>query len=222
MKPLKAYAVLEDCENTGGIIWAKSNVEARRLGASAFHDGEFSGLTCRRAPWADKYFEMRSVPYLVMIENGWWFSCVHCEQIINSDLEGTDDDDNTITLDPVEDAHGMFCTPACRDDYLQEKAERRMWEQWTVDLLTAMLLKAIPTARVTDDLPYVFAMKRNGLWNAEEATICFNFPGQKIAPAQFKFRREHPKPHASVCAGDLPAFEAWRAAGYPAAMQESA
>jgi len=43
MTGLKAYAVLEDCENTGGIVFARHSIVALRNGASTFGDGEISG-----------------------------------------------------------------------------------------------------------------------------------------------------------------------------------
>lgn len=42
-KPLKAYAVLEHDENTGGIVFARHSVVARREGAARYDD-EFENV----------------------------------------------------------------------------------------------------------------------------------------------------------------------------------
>lgn len=55
MNSLKAYYVLEDCENTGGIVFARSSAEARREGSREFGDGDFNWGRARRVPWADGY-----------------------------------------------------------------------------------------------------------------------------------------------------------------------
>ena len=56
MAKMKAYAVTEEDENTGGIIYAEHNIVARRLGANEYADGEIAYVSCRRAPWADEYY----------------------------------------------------------------------------------------------------------------------------------------------------------------------
>lgn len=76
-RPLLAYRVVEDCESTGGIVFAKTNAQARRLGASDFNAGEFDGLICNRAPEFDKYCP-GPVPREALFENGWYYECEEC------------------------------------------------------------------------------------------------------------------------------------------------
>lgn len=80
----KAYAVLEEYENTGSVIYASSAVAARRIGANEHADGDFSAVSCKRAPWADKYRD-EGLPISVMVENGWHFDCMSCGRRIDSD-----------------------------------------------------------------------------------------------------------------------------------------
>ncbi len=98
-RPRRAYAVLEDSESTGGIVFARSNVEARRIGAAIYHDGEFSGRHCNRVPWADAYEPEGNVPASVCIDNGWHFECCGCGANIDSDWLY----DNDLTIEGVID-----------------------------------------------------------------------------------------------------------------------
>lgn len=41
---MPAYSVLEDCENTGGIVFARNSRQARRLGANEFNGGDQDGV----------------------------------------------------------------------------------------------------------------------------------------------------------------------------------
>ena len=50
---LKAFAVQEDCEGTGGIYYAEHAITAKKRFANENNDGELNGITCQRAPWAD-------------------------------------------------------------------------------------------------------------------------------------------------------------------------
>lgn len=74
---LVAFAVSdgEDSEGRGCILFAKSNIEARRKGANVLDCDGIGGLTCRRATWADEFAAVGSVPAAVMIANGWWPEC---------------------------------------------------------------------------------------------------------------------------------------------------
>lgn len=86
MTELKAYSCLEPYEYTGAVIFAKSNIEARRKSADEFHDGEIGGMIVKRAPWADEYGSRGNIPILVMVENGWHFECSWSGIRIDSDL----------------------------------------------------------------------------------------------------------------------------------------
>lgn len=73
----KAYKVLETTEDTGGIVYAKTNGQARRLGCETFGDGDFSGWTCHRAPEFDHLYPVG--PDLVeLFHAGWFMDCREC------------------------------------------------------------------------------------------------------------------------------------------------
>ena len=91
-KPLLAYAVTEDFEGMGGIVFARSNIEARKWGAREYNDGELGGMTCKRVPWADRYASERDIPISAMVDVGWHFECHGCGRRIDTDLAYTYDD----------------------------------------------------------------------------------------------------------------------------------
>jgi len=210
---LQAYAVTEHCENTGGIVFANSDIEARKRGASEYADGEITEVSCKRAPWADQYAAAGRVPVLVMIEYGWWWTCNGCERTVTSDFEDYDDDDVVIDLHPVEDARGFWCTPECRDRDLRERAERKIFNAMILDHLRMLLAKRLPGAIAVENEGHVYAVLNDGLWTAQQARIDFRFPGCVIAPASFRLgcNPNTNEIEALVCAGDLEAYKAWRA-----------
>ena len=82
----KAYACLEPYESTGAIIFARSNIEARRWSANEFHDDDIGGMSVKRAPWADKYGSRGKIPIADMVDHGWNFECMWSGNRIDSDL----------------------------------------------------------------------------------------------------------------------------------------
>ena len=82
---MKAFAVTEECDNNGSIMFAATNIEARRRGADRYNDGELRGISCRRAPWADRFAESGKVPAKVMIAHGWHFDCCGCGATIDEE-----------------------------------------------------------------------------------------------------------------------------------------
>src|SRR5215217_3784535 len=87
MTELKAYSCMEvnSGEWTGAIIFAKSNIDARKQAANEFNDGELGGLQVTRAPWADKYGSRNKIPISDMVDHDWHFECAWSGVTINSD-----------------------------------------------------------------------------------------------------------------------------------------
>lgn len=85
LPPMEAYAVTENDEGTGAIYFARHAVVARRMGANEYTNGDFSYVTCRRAPWADAYVD-KPLPAKVMVDHGWHFECHGCGKRIDDDM----------------------------------------------------------------------------------------------------------------------------------------
>jgi hypothetical protein len=213
----KAYSVLEECENTGGIVFAKHAITARKDGASLYNGGEFYGMSCRRAHWADKYASEGTVPAKLMIEHGWHFECSGCSQRIDEHWL----DDKGLPLDGVigEQNGPVFCCRRC--EVRHDKREKRREEQQAaaIKMLRRMVLKRFPNVAfvVGRFNEHAFCTEHKGAWVIEQAVVSFDFPGMKYGPACLRldrgaayFERIGPvMPEYSCCYGDRGAFNAF-------------
>lgn len=215
-KPLKAYAVLEEGENTGGIVFAAHAIVARRQGAAIFGDGEFDGVSCRRAPWADHCAESGIVPVSLMIDHGWWFECFGCGATINSDWLY---DAGLPLLGVIGSQHSaIFCCDSCRSWHKAREAVRREVEADMIERLKAMVLRRLPGATFLESNgAHAFSERgESGAWSVKQAIVDFDFPGRKHLYAQLRFDLRHDqvgpvKPSFRCSSGDQEAFEAFAA-----------
>ncbi len=111
-KPLVAYQVLEDGDGSGGIVFAKTNAHAARLGSAEFGDGEFDWGRASRLPWADAYVEQGYVPRRVMWAHGWWFTCDRCRAVV---YEGPENAWDELTDEPLCEDHAWIATELRED-----------------------------------------------------------------------------------------------------------
>jgi hypothetical protein len=215
---LKAYAVIEDGENTGGIVWAEHAVSARRQGAGQFNDGDFSGVSCTRAPWADEYAD-KPLPISVMIGAGWHFDCCGCGATIDEDWlceEGL----------PLEGVIGtqhskVYCSEICQCRDKLREAIKRDCERRAIEALQAYVVKRFPGvdfASKDNWKPHAYACDDSGgAWQVRQVVVSFAYPGMKIGPATCRIERSGRnerligpvKPEYECCAGDREAFEVW-------------
>lgn len=217
-RALKAFAVTEDYENTGGVFFARHAIAARRHGADQFADGDISSVTCRRAPWADE-FAGRAVPAKVMIANGWHFECHGCGQHIDVDWLY----DNRLPIDGViGKQHGpVYCCSRCARKHISLQRRRKNEEQRAIAAYKAIVRRRFPDADFCDDEQSTFrghhanVVPGRGGWHWNQVIVSFRFPGMKIGPA--RFRRDEPcgnktgpvRAEYSCCNGDREAFEAY-------------
>ena len=222
LPPMKAYAVTENDENTGGIIFARYAVAARRVGSQTFGDGDFYGWSCRRAPWADHCAETGKVPAGLCIAHGWHFECHYCSKTIRNE-----EDCMYRAWDwtfVVGDQHGaVYCDRGCELAAQKQRA-------------TEKRLKARVLARYTKRLTARFAgitvlgfdqqyrgshIYINHRGRVEEFSIRFDWPGQKYGSASFDWRRRERKASIHCCSGDKEAFEAFAAQAIEARSGET-
>ncbi|VIO73840.1 hypothetical protein [Bradyrhizobium ivorense] len=215
---MKAFAVLEDQENTGAIIFADHAIVARRRGADEYNGGELRGISCRRAPWADR-FAGEPVPASVMIGNGWHFECGHCGARIDTDYL----DEEDLPLDGVIGTQHsiVYCSAICEAEDNLERAIRADHQRRAIEALSKFVRRRFPGVTVrTDDnnQPHAYAAQLKGVWQIEQVVVSFDFPGMKIAPAQCRIDRRDArhekmvgptKPYFTCCGGDKEAFEAF-------------
>jgi hypothetical protein len=208
--PLKAFTVLEEYENTGGIIFAKHAVTARRIGAGEYADGDFSLVSCRRAKWADKYADTGIVPASEMVWHGWHFECGFCGRRIDDDRPPY----RKWTPDfVVGNGNGgaVYCDKACctADKHEHEFAERL--KARTVAHYAKRLGKRFPGITVK---PIGAGFRGSHVYvdggRIKQIVIDFDWPGQKIGPAAFRWDDRNPLTNGLTCCfGDKEAFEAF-------------
>jgi len=215
---LKAYAVLEEFENTGGIVYAKSAIEARRIGANEYADGDFSAVSCKRAPWADRYIG-KGLPIHIMVENGWHFDCQGCGRRIDSDyLWETDRQPEDI----VGHQHSAcYCDAVCEARETLDRAERKRLENRWLRRFAKIVKRRFPDAAPTHRHAYC-ERDANGRLRIGQVSVEFDFPGRQYSLAQLRWDRDSSwkadsrKPSWSCSSGDREAFEAYAAQGIEA------
>lgn len=215
---LKAFAVTEECENTGGIVFARHAVTARRLGASEYNGGEFEGVSCRRAPWADEWADKQEdVPVQLMIAHGWHFECCGCGHRIDEDYLHEND---LLIADVIgTQRSSVFCNEICKAEEALRDAIKRDREKRMLAIMRERVLKRFPGVEFATEgnwAQHAYAEKRNGSWQVSQAVVSFKFPGMVHGPATYRFDLDYHKvgpvrPHVSCCNGDRDAFEAWAA-----------
>ena len=213
---IKAYAVTENYENTGGILFAKHAVVARRLGACEWGDGEFGNVSCRRAKWADECADTGIIPASVCIWAGWNFECGYCGHRIDRDyLPYPSWTPNAV----IGHQNGSaFCDKAChlarkrQDDYA-ESLKKRVFAHYS-----RRLERRLPGIAV-HDLGFGYRgshiyVAHNG--RVEQVVINFDWPGQEVGPASFRWSK-HPSGAGGItcCFGDKDAFEVFAKATQP-------
>lgn len=211
-KPLLAYAVLENDENTGGIVFARHAITAHRIGADQYADGEFGYVSCRRAKWADEYAETGIVPASVMVWHGWHFECSYCGRRIEEDRPAH----KKWTPDfVIGNGNGgmVFCDRACciADKHRRDFDERL--QARTVAHYAKRLEKRLPGITVLPiDKAYTGSHVYVSGGRIQQFTISFDWPGQSIGSASFRWAGPGKgKPHVTCCNGDADAFEAFAA-----------
>ena len=213
---LKAFAVLEKEENTGGIIFATRDITARKAGANEYADGDIRQVTCRRAPWADQYAGGK-VPVRVQVENGWHYECSGCDIRIDEDLHYRYEDELPAADDPtdkggddlplyhryndwtpariVEDGSLVFCTSECQESFRKERAAIKAEEQRHVDRLKRFLARRFPNVEFLDQdgfrtRQHVYCRRdRDGKIRVDQVHIPFAYPGMKYGPGDLSFER---------------------------------
>lgn len=122
---MKAYTATEELsgECLGTVVFAQSNVEARRVAAEELNDGYFGGLRICREPSLDMY-EKQSIPMAEMIWMGWWIDCTNCGMCVNSDIY--EDEEEYKDKIPCGTFFGAgFCSEECKKEW-QSKKEREV------------------------------------------------------------------------------------------------
>lgn len=223
MSAQKAYTVLEENEWTGGVVFATSNVEARRFGANEFNEGEFSGLTVRRAPNWDKYQDT-GVPISEMICDGWNFECHGCGSRLTDDWfyeQGM-----TPTQAVGVSGGSVYCCWQCEAEDRADRAARKAYGETFLGIIRDRLRKRFGEVSFPQGTfrQHVLVRQQQGQFLVQHATVAFEFPGMEIGPAHARYdqqdvgftyhgseRQGPPQLLVLCCNGDREAFETFAA-----------
>lgn len=221
-----AYVVRDNDEGGTVVVFAKSAVAARRIGAREL-DIDFESVeSCRRAPEFDGYASAGTVPNNVLLDHGWWFECSGCYRHISSDLDALyeyRDRIRSITLNPVFIGEIVYCCPSCKTRYEKEQRIRKEAEAKAIDNFRRRVLKRFPDAVFVENSEHTrfnqhaSASRRGG--GIEQIVVSFAFPGMQIAPATYCYDLNSsikigPScPEVFCCSGDQEAFQAWAKGG---------
>lgn len=186
-KKLKAYEVHDNYEGHGVVVFETNNAAARRNGASELGTEWESIDRCRRAPGYDEYAP-GPVPPLVLIEDGWWFNCVHCSKTVS--------EHNT---DRVAIGEHVFCDWAC---VMRDWREDRDLEHAKTDLLE-VFYSMYPDVQVCH--AYADSSPLAAPSEYRHSSVTFRFPGGE-GVAEWRFGEDT----VLVNRSDIPAWNAWR------------
>jgi len=193
-KPLLAYSVTEDFESTGGIVFAKSSIAARRIGAGRYADGEFESVSCRRAPYADEYAGSGIVPASRLIAEGWHFECSGCGRMIDNDNLWERDIDPDDVVGRQDSS--VYCNELCEAQEALSRAERKVFDRRWTRRLVKLVKARFPEAKIVNDSyfrrPHVYADRKDGRYLLRDATIPFTLPCLERGPASLVVERRQP------------------------------
>lgn len=207
-----AFSVQDADEGTGGIVFAKSNVAARRQGANEYNNGEFGGLRVQRQAWADQYAP-GPVPFTELFARGWYQECCGCGDRIEDGAE--DRHGKPMVFNIVEDKNGIFCRPRCRQVFLTERRHRKAAEDRAKAWLREFVLEKLGLVEFVGS-DHAFVQRSRPGWIASQVIVRFSYPGATLGPASCRFERRHhgligPVQPLFYCpSGDLGAFAAFR------------
>lgn len=214
---MRAFAVTEEYENIGCVIFARHAITALKMGASEIAHGDWRACRAVRAAWADEFCETGIVPQSVAVAHGWNFECAGC---------GARIDEGWLYHNELkcEDVQGSmrskaYCCRVCQLDDIERSARIEAAKQRGLTVLRDYLKQRLPFAKETTS--YGYAVERDGQALFVEGQIKFSFPGQKIGDAVLdmrrgpEFRRVGPiKPEFRCCHGDIEAFKSLLSANY--------
>ena len=137
----------------------------------------------------DVYAEAGDVPVGALLDLGWWFECSGCGRSIGQDLVDNPDeawdysaDQALPAMSPVGTYRSQcFCTPACRDDYLEEKLLRESAQEIAIQRLSEWVTERYPGTTL-GKFRHARADKHGRI---ESVTVAMEFPEARYGGAVF-------------------------------------
>lgn len=168
------------------IVFAATAESALRRGMARLPSDVPEDLTASRAEQYDQYAEAGEVPFEVLIENGWIFTCDHCGGEIDQETDEGSRRCGRLT----------FCCQRCQDNH----AERVQEVNAEFEAFRGLVAARFPELTVTEF---------QGGWPILTPVARFTFPGALYGGGHVKQERDGTL-RMSVASGDLDAWEAFR------------
>lgn len=123
-KKRREVAFIADNTVCGGevceVVFARSNIEARRWFANEHCFGDLGGISCVRSNQFDKY-SPGPVPMNVLLEYGWWFECANCYETVTHD-----------TGSRVVKKGRLYCSGACENEVTKKQLAETQTEMMRI------------------------------------------------------------------------------------------
>lgn len=211
---LKAFGVTDD--EFGGVVFARNEKHAVRVGAAEYFDGERDCVAqVWRAPWADWCAPSGIVPASLMVGEGWYFECSGCANTIQLDWLRESD----LTADDVigTQSGSVFCCAPCKIAHDNAQARRNEFGRELLDVIRATVRKQLGDVMFLNESgaygerPYAYVRGDVDNMTVAIAKVCFTFPGVQHLPATASIEEPRtigPNRIKITCsAGDRAAFE---------------
>lgn len=157
-KVIRAYSVQG---NDGGcVVFAASNVLARRDGAQRLECTFAEVESCRLAPEFDSYAEAGCVPRQVLLEkHGWWQYCSFCENHVTAETAGR-----------VWEGDAVYCDIHCQAYYIDRDRD------WQIERDRKSVAENEAVASAMEAFPGISNVR--AITSMKKVTLVyFNFPG---------------------------------------------
>jgi hypothetical protein len=218
----KAFMYQETDEWTGGIVFAGSNIEARRIGANLLDRDGIGGMSVHRRADLDRY-ESEGVPARVLVADGWWFECSGCGMRVDED-NLIDEGMSTAGVVGVEGGR-VYCCHTCQRDDLARRAAKKAFGEAYLDMMRDIVRRRFPGIdhRFEDHRHHYYVDRCGGEMCVRDATVEFSFPGgQYSVSLRMRHAGQYGKPLIGPVRpeffgsnGDREAFEAFARATKP-------
>jgi hypothetical protein len=218
----KAYSVTDPDPYEAGscIVFANTDIEARKRGADVLNLDEIGGLKCKREPWADQYEAENKIPATEMLAHGWALMCRGCEQLMEDGgyvtRYGDDGEETEIDINPTGTQHYCFCTPECEASEREYRARCKRGERRFLAALIREAHRKFPGIAIQESGHHCYFdhHSKSNRCRAICFVVDFTFPGSKYrASYRYDLGYEATKGKRSllVANGDKDAWVAFRA-----------
>lgn len=207
---MKCYEI-HDGYDGWSIVFADTNVAARRIGANQI-DAGFSNVTCRRRPEWDQYAP-GPVPPLARIAGGWWYECACCGRRVSENLEADIENDGLDPADfnPVEDGRLVYCSSTCSQIEWANRRANKAAEVALIEVFEANFVGA----QILQVNVYGNRVETKDRHGAALASVTFRLPGC-TGNVHWVFGDET----CSMSLNDVEPYYAWRGKPVPEEMKK--